>query len=197
MKFDLVHDAQSIFRSLLAANSFPGTLRDISAESSRIDPELGVDPRLAVLALVLLDGEVSFSWLGDDSGNQSLTIAKLCSSEAKPAPEADFVFAASGASSLVEAISKAKEGTLVDPERGATVIALADSLAAAGSLVARGPGIKGEANFMVGFEAGSSDGWLEARAERNVEFPLGVDLILVDRAGGLMAFPRSTNIGRV
>jgi alpha-D-ribose 1-methylphosphonate 5-triphosphate synthase subunit PhnH len=200
MKFDPVHDSQSIFRSLLSAHAFPGTLRDISTETERIDPGIGVDPRLAALALALIDGEVSFSWLGD--GAAAETVAKLCSSEPRSAREADFVFAASGIASLLEALRAAKEGDLVDPQRGATIIALADrlvagsELVAGGELEARGPGIADSARFAVEFKDASPDEWIAERARRNVEFPLGVDLIFVDRDGGLMAFPRSTKLAR-
>jgi len=175
-------------------------LRDIKNESSRIDPELGLDKGLAALALTLVDGEVAFSWIATDSEpasrKDSETVAKLCSSEAVDATAADFVFAASGIGSVVEAFLKAKEGDLVDPDRGATVIALADALMAGGPLVARGPGIKDAARFTVEFGDGRSEDWMDARAGRNVEFPLGVDLILVDRSGRLMAFPRSVKLGR-
>jgi len=202
MNFDPVHDSQSIFRSLLSAHAFPGTLRDISTEAGRIDAGIGVDPCLTALAMALVDGEVSFSWLGD--GAAAETIAKLCSSRQRAASEADFVFAVSGAASLVEALSAAKEGDLVDPERGATVIALADRLVAGGEVVAggdgleaRGPGIRTTVNFAVEFKDASPEGWISERARRNVEFPLGVDLILVDRSGGLMALPRSIKLERV
>jgi alpha-D-ribose 1-methylphosphonate 5-triphosphate synthase subunit PhnH len=195
MKFDPVHDSQSIFRSLLSAHAFPGTLRDISTETERIDPGIGVDPCLAALALALIDGEVSFSWLGD--GAAAETVAKLCSSEPRSAREADFVFAASGIASLFEALRVAKEGDLVDPQRGATIIALADRLVAGGGLEARGPGIADSARFAVEFKDASPEEWIAERARRNVEFPLGVDLIFVDRDGGLIAFPRSTKLARV
>ena len=66
----------------------------------------------------------------------------------------------------------------------------ARSLSEAGSLLLSGPGIESSARLGVGLEGG----WVAARAAKNVEFPLGVDLIFVDARFRLAALPRTTSV---
>lgn len=58
------------------------------------------------------------------------------------------------------------------------------------SFVLTGPGIETERALVV--EAVGD--WVAARNDRGHEYPLGIDLILVDGAGGVVALPRTTRI---
>ena len=57
-------------------------------------------------------------------------------------------------------------------------------------LVVEGPGIEQTENA----ELDGSENWLEERAEAVKEYPLGVDLILIDQNSNLMCLPRTTII---
>jgi alpha-D-ribose 1-methylphosphonate 5-triphosphate synthase subunit PhnH len=81
-------------------------------------------------------------------------------------------------------------GTFLDPHRGATVVLEAGRLEEAGPLRLEGPGIDGSRTLGVGMESG----WVDERARRNAEYPLGLDLYLVDAAGRLVGLPRTTRI---
>ena len=91
-----------------------------------------------------------------------------------------------------EAIAQARPGTLVDPHLGATIVVEARSLSEDGCLLLSGPGIESSARLSVGMEGG----WVAARAAKNVEFPLGVDLIFVDHASGSRPCRGRPSLGR-
>jgi alpha-D-ribose 1-methylphosphonate 5-triphosphate synthase subunit PhnH len=68
---------------------------------------------------------------------------------------------------------------------------LAETISEGGSLQLSGPGV--EPGAALDIAPGGS--WLAARAERNREYPLGVDMILADSAGRIVALPRTTLVG--
>ncbi len=196
MKFDPVHDSQAAFRKMLRALSRPGLVENISTQAACVDVQLGIEPALLVLALVLLDAETSFHWDGPGAESATETLSRLCYATAKPAEDADFIFAVGGEQALARAFSLARLGSLIDPHQGATLIGLVDSIKGQGTLALSGPGIEGESRVSLEL-SGGSDSWLERRAERNMEFPLGIDAFLVGRDGSLLGIPRTTKIGRV
>jgi alpha-D-ribose 1-methylphosphonate 5-triphosphate synthase subunit PhnH len=98
-----------------------------------------------------------------------------------------------GMERAAEAIASARAGTLVDPHLGATVVMEVPFLEEGGTLLLSGPGIESAARLAVGPDRC----WVEARAAKNAEFPLGVDLILVDSRFALAALPRTTVIREV
>ena len=57
-------------------------------------------------------------------------------------------------------------------------------------LTLEGPGIANTENV----EIAGSEYWMDARAEANKEYPLGVDMILIDRQSNIMCLPRTTII---
>lgn len=63
-------------------------------------------------------------------------------------------------------------------------------VATASSTVLSGPGIDNRTRLVVR----GPDGWESARAERNGEYPLGVDFILVTARGRLVSLPRTTQL---
>ncbi len=54
----------------------------------------------------------------------------------------------------------------------------------------QGPGIETAENAQIA----ASELWMIDRAEANKEYPLGVDMILIDRHRNLMCLPRTTMI---
>jgi alpha-D-ribose 1-methylphosphonate 5-triphosphate synthase subunit PhnH len=86
-------------------------------------------------------------------------------------------------------------GSLASPEKSSTLIVNVETLTENGSgereLFLRGPGIEELAHIgLTGMRLQN----IQAIMELNAEFPLGVDVILVDAAGMVCALPRSVRI---
>ena len=93
-----------------------------------------------------------------------------------------------------------KKGTLPYPDEGATLIAGVEALASDAqalggkpylALTLEGPGVAGKRTFFV---TGLSSGLIAALQECNLEFPLGVDLILTDPDHRIACIPRSNRV---
>lgn len=198
MQLDPVHDTQRTFRKIMEAMASPGSIVELGEEASRVDIELPIGKGLLLVALTLLDSETSFAVTTADKRDWTLQIvrgiareiARLCYAKAVPVSEADFVFALGRGKAAAEAIAAARAGTLLDPQLGATVVAEAGRLEREGNLLLRGPGIEESARLGVDLDPS----WIAERERKNLEFPLGVDLILVDSVSRLAALPRTTSV---
>jgi len=210
MDFDLVHDCQSVYRLVLKAFSYPGRVQDIGKQSLGIDVPLVFGKPAMAVALTLLDGETSVHVEGTDEA----MIARLTGCKVVAPELASFLFCLSDGN-LCQVLEQATTGTLIDPHLGATVVVEVFALASDASalpleaenirhLVFRGPGVERENHLFIAEykEPVCSDPycskfqWLEVREARNAEFPLGIDLILVDKDGRLAALPRTSNVVR-
>jgi alpha-D-ribose 1-methylphosphonate 5-triphosphate synthase subunit PhnH len=189
MTWDPVHDSQALFRKVLDALARPGRPLDASDEAARADLDAGLDSRLLALALTLCDAETSLSWPGSPEKEEAL--AKITDAKAAPPGEADFLVSDAGHAGLEACLEAARIGDLTDPHRGATVLALVPPLWSGGPWVASGARIPGEVSFGV---EGDPAPWLALRDRKNAEFPLGVDIVLVDGAGRLLGLPRGTRV---
>lgn len=188
MTYDPVHDSQRIFRKLLAAHSFPGRIEDIRAESAGVELGSALNPALIALALTLLDGETSFCLLPRGAAGDEGLLSRVTGSPAVETGKARFVFVPAATAAAREGLQGASEGTLEEPWLGATLILEAARVAAGGPVLLEGPGIATRAALAV---EGLDPCWLSLRAERCREYPLGLDIILVDRSGLLAALPRT------
>jgi alpha-D-ribose 1-methylphosphonate 5-triphosphate synthase subunit PhnH len=201
MQLDPVHDAQRCFRKIMEAMASPGSIVELGEEASRVDIELPICKGLLLVALTLLDSESSFAVTTADRRDWTLQIvrgitreiARLSYAKAAPAADADFVLALGRGKAVAEAIASARPGTLLDPQLGATVLAEAGRLDREGPLLLTGPGI--ESSSRIGVDLDPS--WIAERERKNLEFPLGVDLILVDSLSRLAALPRTTAVAAV
>jgi alpha-D-ribose 1-methylphosphonate 5-triphosphate synthase subunit PhnH len=188
--FDKVFDTQRIYRLVLDAMARPGKLNSLPVVS--INPPSGLSQYAAAAALTLLDSETGFCVLPD---NQMIVDYLLLNTGAASCPltVAEFIIVI-GATAGLE-LSDVCRGTLISPEKGATLIIMVDRLAtAAGTgskLTLRGPGIKGEAILYI---SGLNKSILEAIASLNQEYPLGVDVVYVDHAGTVACVPRSSSL---
>jgi alpha-D-ribose 1-methylphosphonate 5-triphosphate synthase subunit PhnH len=182
---------QCVFRAILKAFSRPGqifTLPETNEQNERTGS-------LRLVLETLLDHEVSHCLIdADDAGQLQRTICEAAKSSPAPLEEADFIVAASG--STHGRIYRAKRGQTEYPDLSATVIYAVESIFrgknAPVNCVLRGPGIVDHQAFpaMEGFDCRE----LKALCAVNVDFPLGVDALFVDRQGLLAAAPRSTRI---
>ncbi len=185
--FDKVFDTQRIYRLILDAMARPGKVNSLPTLS--INPPPGLNQAAAAIGLTLLDGETGFSVL---PFNQDIidyiilnTGAAACQTDC-----AEFVITAGmkGRPELIDTCC----GTLITPEKGATLIMMVDSLAAAGKgvkLWLSGPGIDGSSCLDI---SGLDDSNLQTIAGLNQEFPMGVDVIYADNSGKVACVPRSS-----
>jgi alpha-D-ribose 1-methylphosphonate 5-triphosphate synthase subunit PhnH len=197
MRLDPVHDLQKVFRKLLAAQASPGTIAELSREAELLDLELPINKGVLLLALALLDAETSFCVSSSDSAALGDVISHLTYARRAGPGESDFVFVLGG-KDVARSIRLAREGTLVDPHLGSTLVIEVARLSGEGELILAGPGIETKARLGMGAGRGADldPGWLEARSAKNAEFPLGVDLLFVDEDFRLAALPRTTLVRR-
>jgi alpha-D-ribose 1-methylphosphonate 5-triphosphate synthase subunit PhnH len=192
MKFDYVHDVQRAYRKLIDSISKPGTMVSLYEESRKLDSVANCNRSILVLMLMLLDAEVTFHILGGETQNISRYINQLTYSKVVPLEEADFIYVLEGADSeeIEGAIIRCKIGDLVNPHLSATLIIEVEKISNHRDLVLSGPGIKGEKYISI---SGETD-WVKLRAEKNIEYPLGIEMYFVDKNYNLLALPRTTKI---
>jgi alpha-D-ribose 1-methylphosphonate 5-triphosphate synthase subunit PhnH len=176
---------QALFRDLLRVMSRPGTVKSLSPRISSISPE-----PLVAIAATLLDQETTYAVLDDEQLDRAVRLK----TEARTAPleDADFIFVPGGASG--GRIGRAQRGTLAYPDTGATLLYRVESLAEDSStptVELSGPGIAEQAKPCI---EGIDVDDLVLLNSINEQYPLGIDLILVDTRQQVMALPRSTQI---
>lgn len=193
MKLDAVHDLQSIYRKMVDSTSRPGNIEDLRREAGLVETIAGCSPSLLVMAQTLLDQEVTFNIISSQADHAAKIINQLTYAKQTETGEADYIFILQDAErgSLEEAIEQAKPGTLKNPHRSATIITEVDSVISGDPLFLTGPGIEGTETVFVEIK---NHRWMEARLEKNREFPLGVDLMFIDSSHQLLSVPRTTQI---
>jgi alpha-D-ribose 1-methylphosphonate 5-triphosphate synthase subunit PhnH len=187
MKIDMVHDIHSVFRKIVKALSFPGEILNLKDEADKIDLDLPVSKNIMVLSMALFDREITFYC---DNNDATDSIAKLTYGHKSELNTSDFVIL-TNLNDVETQITSLRRGTLMDPHLGATLILeLQDLVDGSETYVLTGPGIK-ESNV---FRTSGLKEIVKAREVVNGEFPLGIDLLLVDKKGNLLALPRTTKI---
>jgi alpha-D-ribose 1-methylphosphonate 5-triphosphate synthase subunit PhnH len=168
---------QRNFRSLLDAMARPGRVQPLiydRQESSSIE---------AIMASIL-DGEVCLS---DHNNLLNEDDWPLLQAQKATSESADYVLCKG---SEVPDFTP-KLGTLTSPELSALLVIQVDSLSVGDiRFRLRGPGVE---RFQTCTISGLDRGWLSKRNEWVCAFPLGVDLILLDRSG-VLALPRTTRV---
>jgi len=192
MKLDLVHDLQSAYRKVLFSMSRPGVVSNMGLEAAKVELSAPCYPGTLLLALMLLDTEVSFTIVSPQETSLTRLFRQLTYARATPCPEADFIFVLADARDqrMEEALATAKPGTINDPHRSATVIIEASKISSGKGLALSGPGI--ETEHLV--EINTYGQWLKNRNEQVKEYPLGIDVIFLDAVGQVTCIPRTTTI---
>jgi alpha-D-ribose 1-methylphosphonate 5-triphosphate synthase subunit PhnH len=207
--FDPVGEAQQVFRRLLNATAWPGRIERLPA--TRVAPPAPWPPAIAQIARTLLDAQVSFAVPGAVGASLSDYLVTNTGARAAPLASASYVIA--GAPLAALAVSDLYPGTLLEPDRGATLVLACDFVvgpteppgqpgvsngslqlatayqSAAVVLALRGRGVAERATLRVDPATAAV---MEQLAERGDEYPLGVDLILADPAGRIASLPRTT-----
>ncbi len=170
---------QQIFRTLLHCFSFPG-------EIVSLKEHLGTDSILVGILSTILDKSVTWN---DDNNLVSQSDRLLLQSPLDSSKNAQYIVK-NGLNPPSENF-EINLGDLSNPEKGATLILVGKAIGKGDiQLKLTGPGIPNSSNI---FLQGFNPDWFTLRNQWNRNFPLGVDLILVD-ADQMLALPRTTII---
>lgn len=190
-KFHTVFDTQKLFRNLLESMSYVGTVKNVYHICSGCNYDLDLFRVTQALAIMYLDADTSFHVVGNKDIEDKIAMITYCRKHSCESASTIFI-PHNKQNELIETIKNAKEGSLINPHEGATIIVECNSCTSGKVYRAKGPGIENEATFKLNVDCD----WLEARKEKNIEFPLGIDLIFVDGNSNLLALPRTTQIER-
>jgi alpha-D-ribose 1-methylphosphonate 5-triphosphate synthase subunit PhnH len=207
--FDDVRESQQVFRRLLDATAWPGRIEVLPG--SRVSPPEGWPAAIVQLARTLLDAQVTFAVHGLDGASLTDYVVVNTGARSAPIERASYVVAGHPFDRL--AVSAINPGTLLEPDRGATLI-LACPVAIdevtpptfdvepngarrdqehpkhdTAVLSLRGRGIADERSLQIDRAIANV---LRRISEREDEYPLGVDVILADPAGRIVSLPRTT-----
>ncbi|MBZ4665414.1 phosphonate C-P lyase system protein PhnH [Mahella sp.] len=184
--FDPVFDAQWVYRQLLDAMARPGKICSV------------LKPPMTSIALTLLDNEVTFAIAGRGSADEERHIRWLTGSSPAPWDRADYIFAEGALEDkqIAEIMHMAKRGSLLRPDESATIILSVEELGKGkqpGGYILRisGPGVEHERFCAV---KGLSSCWMRLREIVDAEYPMGIDMIITDEKGEIIALPRTTII---
>lgn len=185
-----IHRMQRAFRTTMDAFAHPGAvfeLRDDALDAT------GAREPLMTLVRLFVDQAVTF-YCCDDALAERIAVETRARRALQS--EALFVVAPGTASVQRAGASEACAGTPVSPEKGATVFVecgCVSSVPDAGlaCFEVRGPGVKDVNRFWT-----DSDEWARVREGRCDEYPLGVEMIMVDGAGRFAVIPRSSDVTR-
>lgn len=178
--FDEVFDGQKVFRLVLEAMSNPGRKVSISEKAEKM---YGDNKAFLALAITLLDNEVSFSTCYNKDLAENISLLTL--SKEDTSENADFIFV-ENEELLEEVFSKAKCGTLEDPQKSATIIIKTDESSKT-TLSLYGAGIDGTQNFEMPLLVQKA---IDIRKQQNYEYPQGVDMIFVTNKAEIFCIPR-------
>lgn len=219
-----LHRAQRTFRRVLDAFARPGTVQVLEPASANPARPAALDPVLEEAVRLFVDQAVRFCAVDVESDAVAAYLTSETHAQRSTLVMAGFVVVPRRADAATEreAVAGAFGGTLVSPEKGATVIigcarvaaieaeaAGADAAAPASArdvalspdaaeqaglrvFEVSGPGVADANRFAVDRSA-----WAEARAARGDEFPCGIEILLVDAEGRAVAVPRSARVRAV
>lgn len=182
--FDFVHDSQQVFRAILNALSNPGQVYDIRKQTEKFKEDFGA---LSAVGATLLDNEVSMYVEKNPKLEQQMHHLTLC----RPVKYcyADYIFLSSEMNygSIREMMKHCKKGTYADPQTSATFVILCENFDREMQVTLSGPGVKNEMTVSIRKYIRNI---LMARAQMDIEYPLGIDLIFVSKDGQIQAYPR-------
>lgn len=186
MRWDPVHDSRAVFLACMRAMCAPGTPVELPTRPA-ITPTVELDSAAGVL-LALLDRGLTFGVAGSSAADGvAATVAAGTGAAIADVESSDWVLVHGPAA---DAISRARRGSRLSPETGATlVIATTGAVAPVGLC---GPGIAGTATAHIALDTVA----VHALAAANAAPPCGVDVLIVD-GECLIALPRSVSLKAV
>ncbi|MGA2615058.1 MAG: phosphonate C-P lyase system protein PhnH [Spirochaetia bacterium] len=193
--FDEVFDSQATFRVLLDSLSRPGTIRILPLRPYESAPAGFCPPALSILK-TMCDHRVSFS-VGS-SGLRPDWVSYLSMNLATPFRHVDVADYVLFEGERFDAdFTRLNRGTPEFPEFSATALLCVGRLSEEGdpgragyALRLSGPGVKDAAILSV---TGLDPRYLEERSKANMFYPMGIDLLLVDKDGRVAGIPRTSS----
>ena len=200
-----LHRAQRAFRCVLDAFAHPGTVHRLAPAPENPASPVALDASLELVVRLFVDQAVTFCVADSESDAVAAYLTSETHARRVSLRDADFVVvpARADAQTASEAVAEACRGTLVSPEKGATLLMGCARLAdvpesgevtepAVHVVALQGPGVEHENRFAV-----DRVDWLRARDARGDEFPCGIEIVLVDPEGRIAAVPRSSSARRL
>ena len=189
--YDPIFDSQRHFRMLLDCMARPGKIANL-ADVPLVLP-IGLDLPAVLIGYVLLDEHTTF-WIPPSLSEASAYLHRETGSRPSSLEKADFLFG----SVVMETswVQKAPLGTAEYPESGSTLIAEVNEISnkplkGTMAITLKGPGIDHEKTLHVSSNSGK---FWKALREKNENYPLGVDTILLTKSGYISALPRSIKL---
>ncbi|NBJ69461.1 MULTISPECIES: phosphonate C-P lyase system protein PhnH [Clostridia] len=193
MPIDLVHDLQKVYRNVLDSMARPGKIANLEEFADRFDDEVACYNTTLLVAMTLLDGEVSFHVITENNQLVEEKIAAYTLAKHAPVEKANFIIVLKDATdtSIIEGMRACEKGNLIDPQYSSTWIMESSVLLSNQSqLRLTGPGIERHMDLHTSL---SPSVW-QARSEAVQEYPLGIDLMLTDDNLQVACVPRTTNV---
>lgn len=182
--FDFVFDTQATFRTLMDAMSRPFRIYSIAEQAKGFS---GAHSGMMAIGATLLDNETTLYV------ERNMALAKelheLTLVEGADLEVAEYIFLSSELNyeTVKTIFTAAKKGTFVDPHTSATVVIFAKHEPLTAQCTGTGAGVKGTMTFEVTEYVKQV---LRVRAQTQVEYPLGIDLIFVMDNGDIFSVPR-------
>ncbi len=179
--FDVVHDTQAVFRTLLDCTANPGR----PGRLERAAEKLGEDGLTLALSMTLLDTQTTF-YIDESSDSLREQIEFLTGSRRVPLAEADFIFLPQEVDAR-QVLDTVKQGTYADPHCSATLFIASKGYPDCQAAI-EGPGVPPGGTSVLLTKPELE--WLMARDEMQAEYPCGIELVFVREEGDVAAFPR-------
>lgn len=194
MELDMIHDIQKAYRKVLDSMSRPGLITNIKEQAGKIDIDTKCSKPALVIALMLLDTEVTFKVAGKYQSETTNLINQLTYANVVETKKADFIFIMKDVSGteVQKNLESAGIGDLMNPHSSATIIMEAEAITNDRIFCLTGPGIEDRTYIKVD----CPDEWLDIRELKNFEYPLGIDMIFFNSSGNILCLPRTTKIRR-
>lgn len=192
---DPVRASQHIFRVVLDALANPGSVQQAIVHPRLLAEEAIASPYLASVLLTLLDHEVSLHVApGPGAAELGELMARRTRTALVDAGSADFVVA--DAARLENGLpERLRRGSLEFPDDGATLLVDVQTLdqneAGSLELTLTGPGIESVQRLRL---AGLPAAFFHSRDRAVAQYPMGIDLILIDGQGRVAGLPRTTGV---
>ncbi|AQP54199.1 phosphonate C-P lyase system protein PhnH [Vagococcus penaei] len=182
--------AQEAFRLFISALSYVGEVKQLPDSPQAVLP-IGK----YLYALTFLDQEVSYASLGLSEEQEAVLTHEFRTKKvAISVAQTVFVDLINQPSLDVSPIKQVSIGNLIDPQLSATIVVSVSQLYGDNTYILTGPGIKSQ--LTLGLTKALSE-LLVIRQELNQEYPLGIDMLVIDQSGKMLGLPRTTVIQEV
>ena len=156
-----------------------------------IHPPQGLNQAAALTGFALLNADASFYIAGPNHTDIAQDLLVNTAAAAIDIAQAEYIFLPEDHNA--DGLANARIGTAIYPEDSATLIAAAELISnnpieGAIAISLKGPGVNGQAQVFV---KGIHPALLDYLLEQNSEYPLGIDIIVTDRANHIIGIPRS------